>query len=504
LFFAFLFQLKEIYIMSNLDKCSNCYKPKPKYACLCKEYAYCGNDCAEQHWGQTHQFDCIAGSQKRDRDTSISDDDIINLRLSDGELGVEGKYAREFQTIEDLVADAGSDAVIPLLNISKDVMKKLVYITSIIISQGPNDDEEMIFRNIVAVVPSEILIDVFLAANYLNAKDDTALNLNGKPTSIMNLLGRFIVGYIGKQKDQFKIPKNSGFDQEEKDLLQKFYYRYRPDLFRLRLPQPGLVKPEYRVFEIPSDLWISYILPHISNKPLFELRTRHIVLYSTVSEYLLKRARKVFPELDNYSDETVFRALGRLITAGQYDGKYSIKESDVISEFGFQKKKLGDLSSKVVRGEYMFDLREVIIKSIQKFKTWDQLEIFKKKRDANNQKARDRAARIKTSKEDNSEKLRQFLEKLGVKNAIYEVVARNPNAFNRFFIDAYKKLRNGPIEDIENPEDPNIVLIRQEIQNIYAKWIKERNVEMLYNYFNVDKFYEAAGVIYQEEKSKKK
>lgn len=99
----------------------------------------------------------------------------IKLRSSDEEMfEVEEIVAFQSLTIKNMVEDTGSDAAVPLPNVTSKVLAKIVEYCKYHTKDGgsgPSEDDKKAFDAEFVKVDQQTLFDLILAANYLNIKD---------------------------------------------------------------------------------------------------------------------------------------------------------------------------------------------------------------------------------------------------------------------------------------------------------------------------------------------
>ncbi|KAK9862061.1 hypothetical protein WJX84_000199 [Apatococcus fuscideae] len=105
---------------------------------------------------------------------------MVKLTSSDGQLfEIEEVYAAESQMIKNMVEDTGTEATIPLPNVSGSILSKVVEYCKFHVDAAkkvedkPAKTEEEIstWDKEFVSVEQPTLFDLILAANYLNIKD---------------------------------------------------------------------------------------------------------------------------------------------------------------------------------------------------------------------------------------------------------------------------------------------------------------------------------------------
>ncbi|KAK9941582.1 hypothetical protein M0R45_007284 [Rubus argutus] len=113
-----------------------------------------------------------------------SEKKTITLKSSDGEIfEVEEAVALESQTIKHMVEDVGTDAAIPVPNVTGSILGKVIEYCSKHVEEGKDSEKERMADFIkpgesplkawdadFVKVEQNVLFDIILAANYLNIK----------------------------------------------------------------------------------------------------------------------------------------------------------------------------------------------------------------------------------------------------------------------------------------------------------------------------------------------
>eukprot|EP00252_Welwitschia_mirabilis_P015129 TRINITY_DN33303_c0_g1_i1.p1 TRINITY_DN33303_c0_g1~~TRINITY_DN33303_c0_g1_i1.p1 ORF type:complete len:158 (-),score=25.98 TRINITY_DN33303_c0_g1_i1:294-767(-) len=106
--------------------------------------------------------------------------DRVKLKSSDDELfEVDEAVAFESQTIKNMIEDTGTEAAIPLPNVSSKILAKVIeYCKYHVDIQKPGDDKGNASEDDIKAWDAEFvkvdqgtLFDLILAANYLNIKN---------------------------------------------------------------------------------------------------------------------------------------------------------------------------------------------------------------------------------------------------------------------------------------------------------------------------------------------
>eukprot|EP00227_Mantoniella_beaufortii_P021102 CAMPEP_0197578388 /NCGR_PEP_ID=MMETSP1326-20131121/2619_1 /TAXON_ID=1155430 /ORGANISM="Genus nov. species nov., Strain RCC2288" /LENGTH=154 /DNA_ID=CAMNT_0043141567 /DNA_START=200 /DNA_END=664 /DNA_ORIENTATION=+ len=105
----------------------------------------------------------------------MADDDVIvTLRSSDEEkFEVAEEVAYKSETIKNMIEDTGTDAPIPLPNVSSKILAKVIEYCKYHVSAKKSDtseDETKNFDTEFVKVDQATLFELILAANYLNIK----------------------------------------------------------------------------------------------------------------------------------------------------------------------------------------------------------------------------------------------------------------------------------------------------------------------------------------------
>lgn len=498
--------------------CANCFSLNAQFFCPCgTETYYCGNDCASAHWKE-HQLECI-GAAKRERDTTIDDDEDITLVLKDGEeIKVKGAYIKHMVTIRHLVEDAGTDEPIPLPNINRDTMERLIdilvaYSTSNMTpNMTPNGDQS---KTVDGVVLERIgkfsnLIELTIAVNYLDIDLTFYSRINGNYTKLLDLFGRIIASnnvhsFVSRRPNLNQLrmisnlPGKNGFTDEELKHIDDSEYM-GPDIRQISLPAPNLGSS---LFQLNNDIMLNIVLPWYSNddwRQLHQLRMRHIGLWRVVTRYMLRLARKFFPELSEFSDEDVFKAASRIAGYASLRSNRSSGGDEARGEYGLSPKDLSQLNETgtgKTGKPNEWRRRDVVIASLKKYGSWDELHKELQKRKERATKAKQtKEQNIQTKEENrknNTVKLRNLLLKeFGIKK-------ENRYLFSHEGQKRYDQMIEGPPELITINHE--VVLTIRDMMNLnYDKLIRNRQLDELYEHFSADRFLEAVKQIHQEDK----
>mmetsp|Transcript_2861 Transcript_2861/g.4544 ORF Transcript_2861/g.4544 Transcript_2861/m.4544 type:complete len:158 (-) Transcript_2861:890-1363(-) len=102
------------------------------------------------------------------------DNEMVTLRSSDEEkFEVEQEVAFKSETIKNMIEDTGTDAAIPLPNVSSKILAKVIEYCKYHVGakkSETSEDETKAFDTEFVKVDQATLFELILAANYLNIK----------------------------------------------------------------------------------------------------------------------------------------------------------------------------------------------------------------------------------------------------------------------------------------------------------------------------------------------
>ncbi|KAJ4724605.1 SKP1 [Melia azedarach] len=146
----------------------------------------------------------------------------ISLTTSDGQLfTVEESVALEFGTVKSFFednSDAVEDAVIPLPNVSGDVLTKVIIYCRKHLEfrkhSTPKEEVKSFNRGFVQDESTDMIMEIVLAANYLNVKDLLELMEDTVADRIKNKSVEYVRELFGIAND---------FTPEEEESIRKEY-----------------------------------------------------------------------------------------------------------------------------------------------------------------------------------------------------------------------------------------------------------------------------------------
>lgn len=488
--------------------CSHCLAEHPKYTCPCHtDTFYCGKECAASYW-TTHKYACIS-AEKRGRDElegeDVDPEACIVLQLQDGEIVIDGAMANKFVTLRNLIQDAGTDAPIPVPNIRKDIMRRIVSILHMHRKDldSRNEDPSPSLDVVIDKIGTHSnLVEMILALNYLDASNAIVYQrLSSRFVPLISYFCMFMLGdrwvgniLISEQRVSFERDQNyrSRGDEFESDDIRET----ANDLGHrsASLPMPSLIPGQaeanqYTIVNLTNDIMLNYVLPLVGDNGrswtnLHRFRMANARFYRVTTRYMVSLGRREFPELQNIGDADIFRAAYfYFLNRNRYNITVNREQARSLAMTPSLLRKMLNLE-KGAELPKSFDRRDLIVFALLHYGSFDKIDEFvQKKADASlKQKAtkQKNLEALETRKNFAARKIRTLLRARGIRDHI---------EFGSSADLTYKSLILKDASDI-TAEHPKFQEYVRQLEEMISEAVTARDIRFLFNNLTMDRFQE--------------
>ncbi len=274
--------------------CASCGLIGAKAWCTgCNAVAYCGESCADAHWGK-HAFICGSGV-KRERE----EEEKLTIVSNDGtEIQFGKDFLKDSFTLKDLFEKQKNSGSIFLQNADAKCLKMLA---------------EMVEKSVIPIGTALEWNNFWVLLNFLKAQDLMSVACQNflEEEDTMGCLSR------GNKRSEirkfWKLPEDNRLDEIYDENFRLVFRKALYPFEAISLEKKN--DEELSLLELPQEIWDSYIFPFLENyysltECIPQLALSHPRMFEIAKQYVCPKLRIECErlKLERVADKILFSA----------------------------------------------------------------------------------------------------------------------------------------------------------------------------------------------------